>query len=152
LDKDKLIYTAKLLAPYIAEELMRTPSYWGDSSRVHLGAMVAVNNAHFNLSSGEVYIDDHSFFGNNVCLITGTHQIQERRVGRYKYPTSGRDIHIGKGVWVGTNATILGPCRIGDDAVIAAGAVVLPGEYEGGKIYGGVPARAVKDIDFDDQR
>ena len=36
------------------------------------------------------------------------------------------DIIIGEGVWLGTNAIILGPNRIGDNAVIASGAVVTP--------------------------
>lgn len=58
------------------------------------------------------------------------------------------DIHspviVGNDVWIGSNAIILQGCKIGDGAVIAAGAVVthdvLP--YT---VVGGVPAKKIKD-------
>jgi acetyltransferase-like isoleucine patch superfamily enzyme len=39
---------------------------------------------------------------------------------------------------------------IGDDIVIEAGSVVIGGELPGGRHYAGVPARAIKAIDFDE--
>jgi acetyltransferase-like isoleucine patch superfamily enzyme len=57
----------------------------------------------------------------------------------------GKDIRIGNGVWLGTNSVILGPCVIGDHAVIAAGAVVtadVPPET----VVAGIPARPIKTI------
>jgi acetyltransferase-like isoleucine patch superfamily enzyme len=47
---------------------------------------------------------------------------------------------IGDGVWVGANAVILRGSRIGDGAVVAAGAVVR-GDVAAGARVGGVPAR-----------
>ena len=58
----------------------------------------------------------------------------------------GCDISIGKGVWLASNCTILGPAVIEDNAVIAAGAVVTPGTHvPSGMVYGGVPARKIAD-------
>lgn len=141
---------AKLLAPMVANELLLHPRWWGDPSRVRLGKDVTVANALFNVVSGEVHIGDNTFFGHNVCVLTGTHDIGQRGAARRDHATEGNDIHIGAGVWVASNVTILGPCRIGDDAVIAAGAVVLPGEYGGGAVYAGVPAKLVKRIAFEE--
>jgi acetyltransferase-like isoleucine patch superfamily enzyme len=62
-------------------------------------------------------------------------------------PQQGRDIVVGTGAWLGSNVTVLGPCSIGAHAVIAAGAVVT-GVVEAGWIYGGVPARPIKRIEF----
>ena len=63
-------------------------------------------------------------------------------------PKDGGDIRIGKGVWIGSNAIILGPCNIGDHAVVAAGSVVIPDtQIESLAIFGGVPARYIKTID-----
>src|SRR6202046_700701 len=50
-------------------------------------------------------------------------------------------------VLVGMGAIIMDNVEIGSNSIIAAGAVVLEGtKIEGGTIYGGVPARKIKDI------
>jgi len=50
---------------------------------------------------------------------------------------------IGRDVWIGANAVILGGVCIGDGAVIAAGAVVNR-DVDAGSIVAGVPARFVR--------
>ena len=55
-------------------------------------------------------------------------------------------IHIGKNVWIGANATILAGVTIGDDTVIAAGAVVTK-DVPGNTVAGGVPAKVIKRIE-----
>lgn len=54
-------------------------------------------------------------------------------------------ITLGKNVWVGSNSTILQGVTIGDNAVIAAGAVVTKDVPEN-TIVGGVPARIIRKI------
>jgi gamma-carbonic anhydrase len=50
-------------------------------------------------------------------------------------------------VLVGMGAIIMDDCVVGSNSVIAAGAIVLPGTIvEPGSIYGGMPARKLKDI------
>jgi acetyltransferase-like isoleucine patch superfamily enzyme len=51
-------------------------------------------------------------------------------------------IHIGRDVWIGAHATILDGVRIGDEAVIAAGAVVTK-DVLARTVVGGVPARQI---------
>ena len=51
-------------------------------------------------------------------------------------------IHIGKRVWVGANATILPGVTIGDNSVVAAGAVVTK-DVPADTVVGGVPARVI---------
>ncbi|MBR8429662.1 hypothetical protein K6Y76_22955 [Burkholderia cenocepacia] len=65
---------------------------------------------------------------------------------RHDYPRDGRDIVIGKGVWIASNAIVLGPCTIGDNAVVAAGAVVTGGQLESGCLYAGVPAKRIRTL------
>ncbi|MFQ7156081.1 MAG: CatB-related O-acetyltransferase [Merdimonas faecis] len=52
-------------------------------------------------------------------------------------------IIVGNDVYIGFGATIIGPCKIGDGAVIAAGAVVTK-DVEPYEIVGGVPASRIK--------
>ena len=52
-------------------------------------------------------------------------------------------VEIGNDVWVGTNAVIMGGVKIGDGAIVAAGAVVTK-DVPPYAIVGGVPAKVLK--------
>jgi carbonic anhydrase/acetyltransferase-like protein (isoleucine patch superfamily) len=53
-------------------------------------------------------------------------------------------------VLVGMGAIIMDNAEIGKNSIIAAGAVVLEGtKVESGTIYGGIPARKIKDVPAD---
>ena len=53
-----------------------------------------------------------------------------------------------RGALVGMNATVLDGAEVGEEAIIAAGAVVLAGTKVGPcEIWAGVPARRVKEAD-----
>jgi serine O-acetyltransferase len=54
---------------------------------------------------------------------------------------------LGDGVFVGTGAKILGPVKIGDGAVIAAGSVVLD-DVPAHATVAGVPARVIRDQSY----
>lgn len=56
----------------------------------------------------------------------------------------GRLIHVGHDCYFGTGCTVLGPCRIGNNVTVAAGAVVTMKEIPDNAIVAGVPARIVK--------
>ena len=53
-------------------------------------------------------------------------------------------VTIGAGSWIGTGAVILPGAHIGKNTVVAAGAVVLGGEYPDYCVLAGVPAKVVK--------
>lgn len=59
------------------------------------------------------------------------------------YPPPARDVTIGNNVWIGTSLIILSGKKIGDRAVIAAGAVVT-GNVEPYVAVGGVPASPIR--------
>jgi acetyltransferase-like isoleucine patch superfamily enzyme len=135
------------MSEHLAHQLLYTPRVFGNRDRVHLGEGVVLNDVLINTSSGSVRLESFSFCGHGVSLLTGTHDYRqlgrERQVG---VPPDGRDIVVGEGAWLGSNVTVLGPCTIGAHAVIAAGSVVV-GDVEPMTIYGGVPARKLKDIE-----
>ncbi|NJN31856.1 MAG: acyltransferase [Synechococcales cyanobacterium RM1_1_8] len=139
------------IAPLVHEQLINQIRVWGDRDRLHISPTAATVNTLFNTASGQITIGDHSFTGHNVSLLTGSHDIHKQGLARMTdYPTQGRDIVIGQGVWIGSNATVLGPCTIGDHAVVAAGAVVLAGTVvPEGAIVAGVPAKVIRIIDVE---
>lgn len=136
---------AMLVRPIIKIILFH-PRIFTDANRLHIADTALISNALLNTNSGTITIGEYTFFSHNVSVITGTHNYhlfgKERRD---TFPKEGYDIVIGNGVWVGSNVTILGPCVIGDNAVIAAGAVVT-NNVPANCIVGGVPAKLIKKI------
>lgn len=124
------------------------PTVWGDESKINISPLAAVHTCLFNTNSGSITVGDYTFAGSNVSILAGSHDKNlTGLLRRDSEVTNGCDITIGKGVWLGSNCTILGPAVIDDDAVIAAGAVVTPGTHvEKGSIYGGVPAKMIAKI------
>ena len=138
------------LLPHIAQRLVNFPAFYGDPRRVTIGKNVGVTNTLFNTTSGNIIVGDYTFFGHNVCLLTGTHDIQKKWQERIDtYPRQGNDIIIEKGVWLASNVTVLGPCKIGECAVIAAGSLVL-NDIPPNCLYAGSPAKFIKEIEYPD--
>ena len=55
-------------------------------------------------------------------------------------------VEVGDNVLVGANVTLLRGARIGRNSVVAAGAVVMAGEYPTGWVIGGTPAKPLKSL------
>ncbi len=121
---------------------------FGPRDRVRLGENVELLDAVLNTASGTITIGDHSFCGHRVNIVTGSHDMQLTGYQRNTtWVESGNDIVIGSGVWLGTASTILGPCRIGDNSVVAAGALVNR-DVPANVVVGGVPARVIRRIEL----
>lgn len=109
-------------------------------------------NATINASSGTVTIGANAMLSPGVSLLAGTHNIRVTGAGRRTaIPGSGYDIVVGPGAWIASNATVIGPCVIGDNAVVCAGAVVTE-DVPDNTVVGGVPARVIKFIEVDPQK
>ncbi|MBV9205303.1 MAG: acyltransferase [Actinobacteria bacterium] len=97
-----------------------------DPGRVHVHPTAVLNDALLNVSSGDITIGPYTFLGHRVSLLTGTHDFSrfgaERQVA---VPKTGRDIVIGEGVWLASHVIVVGPCTIGDHAVVGVGSLVL---------------------------
>jgi len=135
---------------FYKSDSLSTWRVWGDERRVKLGEHTQVNNALFNTVSGSITVGDYTFFGHNVSLLTGTHNYHLKNMRRQScVPNSGLDIYIGKGVWLASNVTVVAPCSIGDNAVVAANSVIS-GDVRANALYAGTPAKYIKDIYFEE--
>jgi acetyltransferase-like isoleucine patch superfamily enzyme len=127
-------------------ETLKIHKVWGSQDRISIGQHVQINDALINTVSGNVEIGDYTFFGHGVSLLTGTHDISKHDIQRQStVPHEGRDIKIGRGVWISSKAIILGPCVIGDNAVIGAGSLAT-GYIEANAFYAGTPAKKIKKL------
>ena len=123
-------------------------------SAVYGGHSVSLgSNVHFNgmtiLGSGGVTIGDN-FHSGRECTI---YSVNHRWEGATALPYDGepvlRPVAIGDNVWLGDHVLVLPGSRIGEGAIIGAGAVVA-GTVEDLAVAVGVPARAVKYRDRED--
>jgi acetyltransferase-like isoleucine patch superfamily enzyme len=123
------------------------PHVWGPADRISIAATAVVNDALLNTVSGTITIEADAFFGHGVKVLTGTHDVAARGLERQRaVPDDGRDVHVEQGAWVGSGAILIGPCRIGAHAVVAAGAVVT-GDVAASTVVAGVPARVARALD-----
>ena len=90
---------------------------------------------------GGIIIEDNVLIGPKVNLITENHPLDpvNRRALICK------PIIIKRNAWIGAAATILPGVIIGENAVVAAGAVVSK-DVAANTIAGGVPAKHIKNI------
>ena len=117
----------------------------GPSERLHLGHPPPKNNTFFNTRSGHIYVGNGMVWGYHCQLLTGVHLFENGKLKQPKseqVPTEGYDIHIGDGCWIASGAIIIGGVTIGENSIVAAGAVVTK-SVPSGSIVGGVPARII---------
>ena len=74
--------------------------------------------------------------------VSDIHPIYDRRTGERINPA--RPIHIGDHVWLGMRSIIMKGARVGDGAIVAAGALVS-GEAPAATIMAGAPARVLRE-------
>ncbi|MDQ3843573.1 MAG: sugar O-acetyltransferase [Bacteroidota bacterium] len=108
---------------------------------IQIGKNVFINHACSFLDMGGITIEDHVLLGPKVNLITENHPLD---------PTDRRTlickpIVIKRNAWIGAAATILPGVTVGENAVVAAGAVVSK-DVPANTIVGGVPAKIMKTI------
>lgn len=116
-------------------------SFWfntvirGDVNSIRIGNKVNIQDGsvlHTLYQKSVVEIGDNVSVGHNVTI---------------------HGAKIEQNVLVGMGSTILDHVVIGENSIIAAGALVLDGtEIEPGSIYGGVPAKRIKSVDPDQTR
>lgn len=119
-----------------------TPIQIDFPKQVTFGKNVFLNHHLTMMSIAGITLGDNVQIGPNVTLATDNHDLQDR------YVLECKPITIKNNVWIGTNATILPGVTVGENAVIAAGAVVTK-DVPANTIVAGVPAKVVKEIPKD---
>ena len=84
--------------------------------------------------------------GPNTLITTVGHPLSPK--GRREYHALAKPVRIGNDVWIGGNVTILPGVTIGNNVVVAAGAVVTE-DVPDNTWVGGVPAKVIKTIEND---
>jgi acetyltransferase-like isoleucine patch superfamily enzyme len=97
-------------------------------------------------------VGEYVFFGHNVCVLAGVHEVDKFGLDRQRaMPRSGYDVDIGEGAWLATNVLVAGPVKIGAHAVVGAGSVVRK-DVEPYAMVAGNPARFIRYLTPPDAR
>lgn len=119
-----------------------------NGKKIYIGDNFTGNYNLTILDIREVYIGDNVMIGPNTLITTVGHPLTP--MGRRKHIGIASPVHIGNDVWIGGNVTILPGITIGNNVVVAAGAVVTK-DVPDNCLVGGVPAKKIKDIPDDTQ-
>ena len=123
--------------------------FWCDYGyNIEVGKHFYANHNCIILDPAKVKFGDYVFIGPNCGFYTPQHPLDvETRNGflEYAFP-----IIVGNNVWFGGNCVVLPGVTIGDNAVIAAGSVVVK-DIPGNVVAAGNPCRVIREITPEDK-
>lgn len=118
-----------------------TPLYINYGKHLSIGKNVFINFDCTFLALGGITIEDNVLIAPKVSLLSEGHPVATNQ----RQSLVPGPIHIKKNAWIGANATILPGVTIGENAIVAAGAVVSKNVPDN-TIVGGIPAKFIKTI------
>lgn len=126
----------------IKSKIVRSGCFFG-GPRISIGSGTFINYRCFFEGTNKIHIGENCALGMNVTFCNSNHDYSNpyKRAGA----VNSKSIIVKDGVWIGANSIILPGVTIEKGCVISAGSVVTNNCNESG-IYGGVPARRIKDL------
>jgi acetyltransferase-like isoleucine patch superfamily enzyme len=123
------------------------PVYSDQGVNIRVGRDVFINHSCTLNDIGGITIGDEVLIGPRVSLITSGHPLDPafRRRQIVAAP-----IAIERGAWICAGATVLHGVTVGEDSVVAAGAVVTR-DVPAGVLVAGVPACVLRSVRRDDR-
>lgn len=110
---------------------------YGKNTRI--GKNVFINFDCTFLDLGGITIEDNVMIAPKVSLLSEGHPLEPE----HRHQLAPGKVHIKRNVWIGAGATILPGVTVGENAMVAAGAVVTK-DVPDNTVVAGVPARVIK--------
>lgn len=114
-----------------------------NGQNIHVGEDFLSNYNLTILDIAPVMIGSHVMIGPNVDIYTVNHPLTPS--GRRGYLAQATPVTIGNDVWIGGKVAIMPGVTIGDNVVIASGAVVTK-DVPANTLVGGVPAKPIHSL------
>ena len=118
------------------------PFYTNFGKHIKIGKNVFINHACSFLDLGGITIEDDVLIGPRVNLITENHPVDPAK----RKDLDLKSILIKRNAWIGAGATILPGVTVGENSIVAAGAVVSK-DVTDNTIVGGIPAKILRAIE-----
>ncbi|MDS0857709.1 sugar O-acetyltransferase [Burkholderia pseudomultivorans] len=141
-DEVRTLFAELIGKPVDDSFVLIPPFYTTGGPAITVGRNVFVNqNCTFN-DLGGLDIADDVMIGPNVSLITSGHPLEPSKRRAF---VVAKPIAIGRNVWIGAGATIIGGVTVGENTVIGAGSVVTR-DVPPNVLVGGNPARVIRAV------
>jgi acetyltransferase-like isoleucine patch superfamily enzyme len=144
-DEIRVLFGELIGRPVDEGFILIPPFYTAGGDEIRIGRNVFVNQNCTFYDLGGLDIADDVLVGPNVSLITAGHPLAP---SKRRAVTLGRPIVIERNVWIAAGATIIGGVTVGENSVVAAGAVVTR-DVPPNTLVGGNPARVIHAISED---
>lgn len=117
--------------------------------RLSLGAHVSLNDRICLQCHGGIVIGDNVIISRGATILT--YGLETKLYGsnaeKKCWTHVASPVKIGRGTWICANSTILGGVEIPEHCIIAAGSVVSKTLTIPKALYGGVPAKFIRELD-----
>ena len=110
---------------------------------IHVGKDFLTNYNVTILDIAPVRIGDYCMIGPNTLITTVGHPLSPK--GRREKRAISKPVTIGNDVWIGGNCTILPGITIGNNVIVAAGAVITK-DVPDNCVVAGVPAKKIREL------
>lgn len=127
--------------PVDASVRMFPPFYTAFGKTTRVGKEVFINFGCTFLDQGGITLDDGVFIGPGAKILTERHPEQPE----IRHTLLTRPVVIRRKAWIGAGAMILPGVTVGENAIVAAGAVVTK-DVPDNTVVAGVPAKIVRKI------
>lgn len=120
---------------------IRLPIRSDYGANLKIGKQVFINSGAMFTDLGGIELEDKVLVGPNVTIISVNHPLDPEK----RHGVELKAVLIKENAWLGANATILPGVTVGENAVVAAGAVVSK-DVPANTVIAGVPAKVIKKI------
>ena len=145
-DPSYMRFLEQLFRCKLEEVTILTPFHCDMGIRVRIGRKVFINDNVELIAGGGIEIHDGVLIAPRVCIATVNHDENHR----HRFFTYHRVI-LKKNAWICANATICPGVTVGENSIVAAGAVVTR-DVPDNVVAGGNPARIVRRLDPNEQK
>ena len=118
---------------------------FGKGAKISIGNNSGLGENCYLVAMDFISIGDNVMIGPEVMILTGGHDYNDPTKSLIAQNIITKPVVIGNDCWISARVTILPGISICDRVIIAAGSIVSKSISESG-IYGGNPARKIKDI------
>ena len=118
-------------------------------SKYGVGLKMGNNSAigdytHFGAAGG-IEIGNDVIMGSYISFHSENHNFSDKSKLIREQGVTSKGIKLGNNIWVGAKVTFLDGCVVGNNSVVAAGAVVN-NVFPDNVVIGGVPAKIIKNL------
>lgn len=117
----------------------------GDFSNIDIGNNCYIGDSIYLDLANKIVLEDNVVISGRVSIVTHSDCNRSPYLSK-KFPRSSARVKVEEGAWIGFGTIILSGVTIGKNSVIAAGSVITE-NIPSYSVYGGIPARKIKDID-----